>query len=63
MGLVPCTAAISGLFYQPQMIGKGDCGAIGGMKIGRGIDYNYLHAKSLHIGILILPILNISESS
>jgi hypothetical protein len=22
--------------YQPQMIGEGDCGAIGGMKIGRG---------------------------
>jgi hypothetical protein len=21
--------------YQPQMIGEGDCGAIGGMKIGR----------------------------
>jgi hypothetical protein len=33
---VPCTAATSGLLYQPQMIGEGDCGAIGGMKIGRG---------------------------
>jgi hypothetical protein len=22
--------------YQPQMIGEGDCGAVGGMKIGRG---------------------------
>jgi hypothetical protein len=33
---VPCTAATSGLFYQPQMIGEGDCGAIGGMKIGKG---------------------------
>jgi hypothetical protein len=22
--------------YQPQMIGEGDCGAIGGMKIGKG---------------------------
>jgi hypothetical protein len=32
---VPCTAATSGLLYQPQMIGEGDCGAIGGMKIGR----------------------------
>jgi hypothetical protein len=29
------TAATSGLLYQPQMIGEGDCGAIGGMKIGR----------------------------
>jgi hypothetical protein len=29
-------AATSGLLYQPQMIGEGDCGAIGGMKIGRG---------------------------
>jgi hypothetical protein len=25
-----------GLSYQPQMIDDGDCGAIGGMKIGRG---------------------------
>jgi hypothetical protein len=33
---VPCTAATSGLLYQLQMIGEGDCGAIGGMKIGRG---------------------------
>jgi hypothetical protein len=30
------TAATSGLLYQPQMIDEGDCGAIGGMKIGRG---------------------------
>jgi hypothetical protein len=30
------TAATSGLFYKPQMIDEGDCGAIGGMKIGRG---------------------------
>jgi hypothetical protein len=22
--------------YQPQVIGEGDCGAIGGMKTGRG---------------------------
>jgi hypothetical protein len=25
-----------GLLYQPRMIGEGDCGAVGGMKIGRG---------------------------
>jgi hypothetical protein len=25
-----------GLLYKPQMIGEGDCGAIGRMKIGRG---------------------------
>jgi hypothetical protein len=30
------TAATTGLVYQPQMIDDGDCGAIGGMKIGRG---------------------------
>jgi hypothetical protein len=30
------TAATTGLLYQPQMIGDGDCGEIGGMKIGRG---------------------------
>jgi hypothetical protein len=30
------TAAHSGLLYQPQRIGEGDCGAIGGMKIGSG---------------------------
>jgi hypothetical protein len=29
------TAATIGLLYQPQMIDDGDCGAIGGMKIGR----------------------------
>jgi hypothetical protein len=29
------TAATTGLFYQPQIIDNGDCGAIGGMKIGR----------------------------
>jgi hypothetical protein len=28
--------AISGLLYQPRIIGEGDCGEIGGMKIGRG---------------------------
>jgi hypothetical protein len=30
------TAATTGLMYQPQMIGEGDCGYIGEMKIGRG---------------------------
>jgi hypothetical protein len=30
------TAAITGLLYQPQMIGDGDSGENGGMKIGRG---------------------------
>jgi hypothetical protein len=30
------TVATSGLLYKPQMIYEGDCGAIGGMKIGRG---------------------------
>jgi hypothetical protein len=30
------TAATTGLLYQPQMIDDGDCGEIGGMKIGRG---------------------------
>jgi hypothetical protein len=30
------TAATTGLLYQPRMIGDGDCGECGGMKIGRG---------------------------
>jgi hypothetical protein len=30
------TAATTGLLYQPQVIGDGDCGEIGGMKIDRG---------------------------
>jgi hypothetical protein len=30
------TAATSGLLYQPHMIDDGDCGAVGGLKIGRG---------------------------
>jgi hypothetical protein len=30
------TAATTGLLYQPQVIGDGDCGAVGGMRIGRG---------------------------
>jgi hypothetical protein len=46
--LVPCfffltlcggilgTAATTGLLYQPRKIGDGDCGEIGGRKIGRG---------------------------
>jgi hypothetical protein len=29
------TAATSGLLYKPQKIDEGDCGEIGGMKIGR----------------------------
>jgi hypothetical protein len=29
-------AATTGLLYQSQMIGEGDCAEIGGMKIGRG---------------------------
>jgi hypothetical protein len=29
------TAANTGLLYQPRMIGNGDCGEIGGMKIDR----------------------------
>jgi hypothetical protein len=32
------TAAITDLLYQPQMIGDGDCGEIGGMKTGRGLE-------------------------
>jgi hypothetical protein len=30
------TAATTGLLYQPRMIGGGDCGEIGGIKIGKG---------------------------
>jgi hypothetical protein len=30
------TAATSGLLYKPQMIDEDDCGAVGGIKIGRG---------------------------
>jgi hypothetical protein len=37
VGLSPLgTATTSSILYQPQMIDEGDCGAIGGMKIGRG---------------------------
>jgi hypothetical protein len=34
VGLSPL--GTSGLLYKPQMIDEGDCGAIGGMKIGGG---------------------------
>jgi hypothetical protein len=34
------TAAIFGLLYKPQMIDEDDCGAIGGIKIGRGTKYS-----------------------
>jgi hypothetical protein len=27
---------LTGLMYQPRMIGDGDCGEIGGMKMGKG---------------------------
>jgi hypothetical protein len=30
------TAAATVLLYQPRMVGDGDCGEIGGMKIDRG---------------------------
>jgi hypothetical protein len=30
------TAATTGLLYQPRMIDDGDCGAISGIKIGKG---------------------------
>jgi hypothetical protein len=41
VGLSPLgTAATTGLLYQPQMIDDGDCGEIGGMKIGRGNQSN-----------------------
>jgi hypothetical protein len=37
VGLSPLgTAATSGLLYKSQMIDEGDCGATGGMKLGRG---------------------------
>jgi hypothetical protein len=35
-GTLGGSAATTGLLYQPRMIGDGDCGEIGGMKIGRG---------------------------
>jgi hypothetical protein len=37
VGLCPLgTAATSDILYKPQMIDEDDCGAIGGMKFGRG---------------------------
>jgi hypothetical protein len=37
VGLSPLgAAATSGLLYKPQMIDEGDCGVIGGIKIGSG---------------------------
>jgi hypothetical protein len=30
------TAVTTGLLYRPQLIDGGDCGAVDGMKIGRG---------------------------
>jgi hypothetical protein len=30
------TVGTTDLLYQPQMIDDGDCGAVGGMEIGRG---------------------------
>jgi hypothetical protein len=32
------TATTTGLLYQPRMMGEGDSGEIGGMKIGRGAE-------------------------
>jgi hypothetical protein len=41
------TAATSGLLFQPRMIGEGDCGEIGGMKIGLRVkDVNTARAVS-----------------
>jgi hypothetical protein len=46
VGLSPLgTAATSGLLYKPQMIDEGDCGAIGGMKIGEQILRRTLRPK------------------
>jgi hypothetical protein len=39
MGLSPLgIAATSGLLWKPQIIDEDDCGAIGGMNIGRGTE-------------------------
>jgi hypothetical protein len=45
---------LTGLLYQPRMIGESDCGEIGGMKIGRRnrstrrkpAQRNFVHHKS-----------------
>jgi hypothetical protein len=48
VGLSPLYCGHFGLLHQPQMIGEGDCGAIGGMKIGRGNlpQRHFVHHKS-----------------
>jgi hypothetical protein len=55
VGLSPLgTAATFGPLYKPQMIDEGDCGAIGGTKIGGGTDvlgenlpqHHFVHHKS-----------------
>jgi hypothetical protein len=46
------TAATTGLLYQPQMIVDGDCGVIGGIKIGRG---NRSTRRKLALASLCLP--------
>jgi hypothetical protein len=48
------TAATTGLLYQRRVIGGGDCGKIGEMKIGRGSEalgenlpqHHFVHHKS-----------------
>jgi hypothetical protein len=42
------TAATTGLLYQPRMIGDGDCGEIGGMKVGNllGLLFDHLGGGS-----------------
>jgi hypothetical protein len=58
VGLSPLgTAATTGPLYQPQMIDGGDCGEIGGMKIGRVNRINptirvlFITERKLHITI------------
>jgi hypothetical protein len=46
------TAATVGLLYQPQMIDDGDCGAVVGMRIGRG---NRSTRRKLALAPLCLP--------
>jgi hypothetical protein len=43
--------ASTGLFYKPQIVDDGDCGAVGGMKIGRETDVlgeNLLQRQFVH---------------